>query len=351
MKRLFCVLAATAVCCCFTTPTAKAQSDCAGSRIFSEKRCRGDEGSVDEKELLRLINEYRVQSGLPTVVWSDALAMVANRHLLDLQNNVKATSHSWSNCPYDIKDQSTWNCVFAAPQRLGSDYTGRGYENVYRGINQKATPTLALTAWKASPIHNALLTNLTFFKNDVYDACGIAIDGNFAVLWFGTHTGMRQNPASPAVVVNSSSNNGGSTPVDAGLGLNFEKAIAGLNKTVVFPKTPPSFVDRKWTAASADKSIILEIYGSEASVHEATIKIRARLVKNKIDRKTQNALSTFLGNLIPNWEQRNDWAENSLQNLLKNPKTRQSFPVDGKLIEMSSPSADYILLSVKPYKN
>ena len=341
MKHLICALTVCAALNLFWSPV-KAQTTCAGSQIFSEKKCSGDDGSKDEKELLRLINEYRAQNNLPPVAWSQALSMVANRHLLDLQNNVRATSHSWSNCPYDLKDRKTWNCVFDAPERLGSDYTGRGYENVYRGINKRATPILALEAWKLSPPHNALLTNLSYFKNDVYDACGIAIGGDYAVLWFGTHTGMQNNTASkvaPPPVIE-----------DAGLGLNLEKAIANLNKSIIFPKIPSPFVNKKWTASSLDKSIILEIHGSEANISEATIKIRARLVKNRLAPETQNVIEIFLSNLIPNWKQRNNWAEDSLQNLLKNPKTKQSFTVDNKVVEMSSPAINFISLTVKPYK-
>ncbi len=352
MKHLFCALAAFAALNLFCSP-AKAQTSCAGSQIFGEKKCKGDDDSKDERQLLRLINEYRAQNNLPAVVWSDALGMVANRHLLDLQNNVRATSNSWSNCPYDIKNRKTWNCVFDAPERLGSGYTGRGYENVYRAVNKKATPVLALMAWKASLPHNALLMNLSYFKNDVYDACGIAIDGDYAILWFGTHSGTAaQKNKAPAAAAAASGVAAVPPPYvePAGLGLNLEKAVANLNKSVVFPKMPSPFVNKKWTASSLDKSIMLEIYGSEANISSATIKIRARLIKNRLAPETQNVIEIFLSNLIPNWKQRNRWAEDSLRNLLKNPKTKQRFTVGDKMVEMYSPAVNFISLTVKPYR-
>lgn len=322
-----------------------AQKDCSGSEIFNEKKCRGDEASDGEKELLRLVNEYRAQHNLPSVPLSNALSIVANRHLLDLKTNIKSTSHSWSNCPYDIKNEATWNCVFAAPQRLGTDYTGRGYENAYWNLYQNADPPLAIAAWKNSPMHNALLINQTFFKNDVYDACGIAVDGNFAVLWFGTRG------ATGSDLVAGKKGAASANPVVAeGLGLNFEKAVSGLNGNFILSGSAPLFVNRKWTAVSVDKSVRLEIIGDKDNITEATIRIRARLIRGKLEEKTQRTIETFLANLIPNWVQRNNWAQSSLRNLLKNPKTPQSFTIDDKLVQMRSEAANFISLTVKHYK-
>lgn len=344
MKKLLYIISVFLTTNALFVLTTNAQKNCSGSEIFTEKQCRGDEASADEKELLRLVNEYRAQHNLPVVPFSNALSLVANRHLLDLKANIKSTSHSWSNCPYDIKNESTWNCVFNAPQRLGTDYTGRGYENVYRNIHQNATPPLAIAAWKNSPPHNALLINQTFFKNDVYDACGIAIDGNFAVLWFGTQKG-----GNNSLAVKKSASGGNSAIID-GLGLNFEKAVNGLSGNFILPGNAPLFVNRKWRAVSADKSVTLEIIGDKDNVTEASIRIRARLVRGKLEDKTQKTITTFLANLIPNWVQRNNWAQASLQNLLKNPKTPQSFTIDDKLVQMRSEAANFISLTVKPYK-
>jgi len=341
IKPLFCAVSAFLVLNWFCMLTIKAQSRCMENQIFTENKCKGDDGSNEEKQLLRLVNEYRSQIGLPPVPWSDALSKVANRHLMDLQNNVKGISRSWSNCPYGIKDRTILNCGITSPQRL-SNYTGRGYDNVYRSLNKKATPILAINAWKTNPKQNALIINKTFFESDVFDACGIAIDGEYAVLWFGTHTGMHKNAASTVASKTNDKN--------PRLGLNLENAIANLNNIIVLPKIPSPFVNKKWTASSLNKSIMLEIHGSEANISEATIKIRAPLKRNRISLETQNVISIFLSNLIPNWKQRNHWSEDSLQNLLKNPKNKQRFTVDNKLIEMFSPKPNFISLTVKPYK-
>src|SRR5215212_9101487 len=109
---------------------ASAQKTCDGKQLFTEKTCAGDTLDTKEKELFRLINEYRAQNRLAPLVLSDALSIVANRHLLDLNINIKYLTHGWSNCAYDSKNQSTWNCVSNAPKMLGVNYAGNGYENL-----------------------------------------------------------------------------------------------------------------------------------------------------------------------------------------------------------------------------
>jgi hypothetical protein len=66
-----------------------------------------------------------------------------------------------------------------------------------------------------------------------------------------------------------------------------------LNNIIVFPKIPSPFVNKKWTASSLNKSIMLEIHGSEANISEATIKIRAPLKRNRISLETQKVISIF----------------------------------------------------------
>src|SRR6185369_6468608 len=80
-----------------------AQVNCSGSTLFTEQKCVGDEISPAEKELFRIINEYRAQNNLPPVALSESLSFVANRHILDLTLNIKYLTHGWSNCPYDLK--------------------------------------------------------------------------------------------------------------------------------------------------------------------------------------------------------------------------------------------------------
>jgi hypothetical protein len=84
-----------------------ADANCSGVTLFSEQKCVGDEISSTERELYRIINEYRAQNNLPPVALSEPLSFVANRHILDLTINVKYLTHGWSNCPYDLKKEDT----------------------------------------------------------------------------------------------------------------------------------------------------------------------------------------------------------------------------------------------------
>jgi uncharacterized protein YkwD len=67
IKPLFYAVSAFLVLNWFFMLTIKAQSRCMENQIFTEKKCKGDDGSNEEKQLLRLVNEYRSQNGLPPV--------------------------------------------------------------------------------------------------------------------------------------------------------------------------------------------------------------------------------------------------------------------------------------------
>ena len=108
------------------------QSKCKGNQIFVEKACAGDDISSSERILFDLVNKYRQANGRPEIRLSKPLSMVANRRMLDLGQNLKTLTHSWSNCPYDINVQKTWGCVLDAPKKFGSGFNGQGYETLYR---------------------------------------------------------------------------------------------------------------------------------------------------------------------------------------------------------------------------
>ena len=141
-----------------------AQENCSGRQILQAENCFGDDVNSDEKTLFDLINKYRLANGRGEVRLSAPLSMVANRRMLDLKQNLKVLTHSWSNCNYDIKDEKTWNCVTDSPKRLNSGYNGQGYETLYRTAMGRALPVPALDAWKKSTLHNSIILNLNTFK-------------------------------------------------------------------------------------------------------------------------------------------------------------------------------------------
>ena len=74
--------------------------------------------------------------------------------------------------------------MFDAPKKFDPAFTGIGYENVYFNSKGNFSPADALEGWKKSPLHNAAILNLDSFKDTKWIAGGVAIDGNYAALWF-----------------------------------------------------------------------------------------------------------------------------------------------------------------------
>jgi uncharacterized protein YkwD len=319
----------------FLHQTNYAQKICDGKQLFSEKNCAGDALDAREKELFHLINEYRAQNKLPALVLSDDLSIVANRHLLDLNINVKSLTHGWSNCQYDIKNESTWDCVLKAPKRLGVNYQGNGYENLYRNFSAVATPALALEAWKKSTLHNSLILNLEAFKDLKWEGIGIAISSNYAAIWVGAKE----------IVLTAREGKD-----SKGLGITFESAIDGLNKFVSFEKVSTIDTSNKWTGRSSDKTISLEIFGRQEEIAEAAVALNIKLEKNlTIDERNRNLLYTFLNNLIPNWSGREVWCNGALSNLFRDRKITQQSPVGDRFIVMSLSADNTLSVRVKPY--
>jgi hypothetical protein len=316
-----------------TVQTIFAQVNCTDKIIFTEKKCVGDEISSQERELYKIINDYRAANKLPPVAISEALSFVANRHLLDLTNNVKFFTHGWSDCPYDIKNEKTWNCVTEAPQRLKSNYQGSGYENLYRNLGGNATPQLALDAWKKSPLHNNLILNLDVWKETNFDAFGLAISGNYAAIWFGTQSDREididRDPK--------------------GLGVTFDKLVKGLTSILSIEKESSVSESEKWIGKSADKSIILEVYGKEKDIAETSMSLSVKLDKNsQLNPQSRAVLSQFLKNLAEKWTERETWIDSTLLKFSKTPKLTQTVNVGNKTIEVKINAGNYLNFLVRP---
>jgi hypothetical protein len=309
------------------------QTNCIGRMIFTEKKCVGDEISSQEKELYKIINDYRVANKLPPVAILEALSLVANRHLLDLTNNVKFFTHGWSDCPYDIKNEKTWNCVTEAPQRLKTNYQGQGYENLYRNLGGNATPQLALDAWKKSPLHNNLILNLDVWKDTSFDAFGLAISGNYAAIWFGTQSDKE-------IDIDRDSK---------GLGVTFNKLVSGLTNILSIQQESSVSESEKWIGKSADKSIVLEVYGQEKDIAETSMSLSVKLDKNsKLSPQSRAALSQFLKNLAEKWTDRETWTDATLLKFGESPNLIQTVNVSNKTIEVKINAGNYLNFLVRP---
>ncbi|RMH73420.1 MAG: CAP domain-containing protein [Cyanobacteria bacterium J007] len=143
----------------------------------------------EEVKLFDLVNEYRAENGLPAIRLSKALTLVANRHVLDLAENIGRVTHDWSDASFSNNPNVMWN----APQRFNTDYPGLGYENVmgYPGFNgPDMTAEVALDGWKNSTEgHRQVILNQPGPNGDWsqrnWNALGVGIYEGYAVLWFG----------------------------------------------------------------------------------------------------------------------------------------------------------------------
>lgn len=148
--------------------------------------------SSEEQKLYQLLNEHRNQYGLQAIPLSVSLTNVAQTHVRDLSNyppsqygqcNLHSWSDNgpWSSCCY-TPDHAQAQCMWSKPKELTS-YTGAGYE-----ISAMATTMSAQTAlniWKASSGHNAVMINQSTWAGVTWNAVGVGINNNYAVIWFG----------------------------------------------------------------------------------------------------------------------------------------------------------------------
>jgi hypothetical protein len=162
----------------------RAQSECNAQQILQPGNCIGDGLDALEIELAKQINDYRVQNGLPAIPLSSALSLVANRHVRDLAMNIGRLTHDWSNCA-----MTDPNCMWKAPQRLGTSYPGNGFENAYGGpAGSPASPAAILKSWKegGNGPHNDVILNRQVWSNVQWKALGIGIHDGFAAMWVGS---------------------------------------------------------------------------------------------------------------------------------------------------------------------
>ena len=153
--------------------------------------------SEEEQKLYDLVMEYRSEKGLSEIPFSPSLTIVAQTHVKDLMENDPTSDecnlHSWSSngnwtpCCY-TDDHAEADKMWSKPSELTS-YSGTGYEIAcyYWSSNPEVQMTAeqALEQWKNSSGHNAVMVNKSMWKNHDWQAIGVGIYGNYAVIWFG----------------------------------------------------------------------------------------------------------------------------------------------------------------------
>ena len=319
----------------FSFQIISAQTKCGGEEIYAQKNCSGDEPVKAETELFRLINEYRKQNNLPEVPESKTMYLIANRHLMDINLNLKKLTHSWSDCEFDNNNSQTWKCIFDAPKKFDPAFSGYGYENVYFNSKAKFTPAEALEGWKKSPLHNAAILNKDSFKATPWIAGGVAIDGQYAAVWF-----ISTNADASGRVKNTETK---------GLGISFKDTVKNLTSVLNINNISSTIESEKWEGVSADKSVYLDIYGKPEEVTEGKLGIRVKLAKaSSISPQNKKTLTIFLENVSPDWISRSKWLDEAIQKLTVNPKNPVSAVRNEIIYELSVDKNNFLNLLVKP---
>lgn len=160
--------------------------------LVTNKFCDAQTLTSEESKLYKLLMEYRAAKGLPSIPVSKSLTYVAQIHAKDLDENFtpdgRCNMHSWSDkgnwkaCCY-TSDHAQAACMWTKPQELTS-YKGLGFEIAHGAKGYVATAESALSGWKSSPGHNAVIINGDKWKQK-WNAIGIGIYGGYAVVWFG----------------------------------------------------------------------------------------------------------------------------------------------------------------------
>lgn len=153
-----------------------------------------------EKELARIVNNYRKKQGLAAVPVSVSLTYVAQCHVKDLTENYtfndRCNQHSWSDkgpwtpCCY-TSDHSQASCMWNKPREL-TNYKGIGFEIAFfstRTYNNDGSQAAdALLNWQNSPGHNSVICNQDIWSKMEWKAIGIGVDSGYSVIWFGIET-------------------------------------------------------------------------------------------------------------------------------------------------------------------
>lgn len=156
----------------------------------------------EEQKLYNLINEDRTANNLNKIPLSSSLTLVAQTHARDLQQNpsiinARCNMHSWSNqgdwtaCCY-TPDHAQARCMWEKPKELSS-YGSYGFELSYRN-SKNATAFEALKTWKKSDEHYSVIVNRGSWENSDWNALGVGIYGQYAILWFGLEQDLKKSP-------------------------------------------------------------------------------------------------------------------------------------------------------------
>jgi Ca2+-binding RTX toxin-like protein len=187
--------------------------------------------SLEELALYHLMMDYRATLGLSAIPLSKGLTATAGRHVLDTRENIWAAGlvlpaganlHSWSDAPY-YGDHRAPQVMWDAPERIGTGYTGNGYEISAAGYGSIGA---ALAGWQGSSGHNAVIAQTGGWSTP-FLAIGIGVEtssgagpfgGRVYHVWFGHQA----DPTGVPDII-------GSAVADSARGTGFADRILGMN--------------------------------------------------------------------------------------------------------------------------
>ena len=150
--------------------------------------------TAEEQRLYNLLMEYRKSKKLPAIPFSAKLTRVAQAHVRDLtahfdyENRGDCNPHSWSAkgswsaCCY-TGDHKQAACMWNKPREIAG-YESDGFEIAFWS-SDGAEAAESLEGWKKSAGHNPVIVNSGTWEKAKWEAIGIGIYGNYAVVWFG----------------------------------------------------------------------------------------------------------------------------------------------------------------------
>jgi putative cell wall-binding protein len=174
--------------------------------------------SAKEKELIKLVNDYREQHGKKRLKVSKSLMKVARTHINDLNMNfdmdnppvdargIKGNIHSWSDkgnwTPVVYTDDHEYSKLMHIKPKEITGYNQSGYEVAVNGF--MITPQRALKSWQNSSGHNDVILSQNKWTDPTPEQIkhgfsglsnmGVAINGDYACIWFSRDVSGRMDP-------------------------------------------------------------------------------------------------------------------------------------------------------------
>lgn len=149
--------------------------------------------TAQERSLADAIDRYRATRGLSPVPRSASLTRVAKTHVRDLQRHPPrdpCNLHSWSadgawSPVCYTSDHAQAPGMWSKPLEI-SAYPGNGFEILISDPEIEKQPASKLVdGWRASPAHDAIISQSGQWVNCSFRAMGVGIFDNYAVVWFG----------------------------------------------------------------------------------------------------------------------------------------------------------------------